>query len=279
MRMTEKDLYHDGSLEGFLTAVFLAYEYGWKNTVRIYSVIEQTDLLNRPIEIYTDKDKAKRVFNKLSQLWNKHSMRYFLTGFLYTDKEKDNTLYRLIRAQLANPKYAVLFDYGNADALALNQWHKRIKREMHRMKAFVRFAHHETGRYCASIAPDYDVLPLIARFFAQRYADQDWLIADSKRGYAVVYRHLNKQIDAHTPRIEMLSFDTELEALSHEKLTPEEKFYQRLWQDYFHATNIKERLNKRLHQKHMPLRYWRYLTEKQSLISLNYAEDKSNYPN
>ena len=43
----------------------------------------------------------------------------------------------------------------------------------------------------------------------------------------------------------------------------DEKLFQRLWKTYFKAICIKERLNPRKHKQDMPVRYWKYLTEKQ----------------
>jgi len=40
-------------------------------------------------------------------------------------------------------------------------------------------------------------------------------------------------------------------------------WYQEMWRPYFKAICIKERLNPRKHRKDMPVRYWKYLTEKQ----------------
>lgn len=44
----------------------------------------------------------------------------------------------------------------------------------------------------------------------------------------------------------------------------DEKLFQQLWKTYFKAICIKERMNPRKHRQDMPVRYWKYLTEKQS---------------
>jgi probable DNA metabolism protein len=55
------------------------------------------------------------------------------------------------------------------------------------MKAFIRFKKATDGMYFAIIDPDFNVLPLIFRFFKNRYADQRWLIYDVKRNYGLMY--------------------------------------------------------------------------------------------
>ena len=49
------------------------------------------------------------------------------------------------------------------------------------------------------------------------------------------------------------------EKLAHE----DEALIQQLWKTYCKAICIKERLNPRKHRQDMPVRYWKYLTEKQ----------------
>ena len=43
----------------------------------------------------------------------------------------------------------------------------------------------------------------------------------------------------------------------------DEQLFQSLWKTYFKAICIKERLNPRKHTQDMPVRYWKYLPEKQ----------------
>ena len=45
-------------------------------------------------------------------------------------------------------------------------------------------------------------------------------------------------------------------------IAEEETLYQQLWQLYFASVNIPARKNMKLHIRHMPRRYWKYLTEK-----------------
>ncbi|MEJ7663065.1 MAG: DUF4130 domain-containing protein [Hymenobacter sp.] len=51
-------------------------------------------------------------------------------------------------------------------------------------------------------------------------------------------------------------------------LDEREPLFQVLWQAYFDHVNIPERRNLKLHRRHMPLRYWKYLSEKQPRAQL-----------
>ena len=257
--MKDVILRHDGSFDGFLSAVFTAYERKLiKGDIRLRITTDKTppDLFARSFDLNTDPEKAQRVWQRLNALWGAEGVRYFLKGSLHDCAERDNVLLGVIRHSIANAPRSVFTDYAHDDILTLSQWVKSVQREMHRMKAFVRFAKAADGTYCAPIAPDFDVLPLIAPFFARRYADQRWLIADMRRQYAVYY-------DLTSTNLLALD-EAATQGWQQQNVDAEEPFYQRLWQDYFRATNIKERANRRLHVQHMPLRYWRYLTEKQT---------------
>ena len=126
------------------------------------------------------------------------------------------------------------------------------------MEAFIRFQQSADGLFFATVEPDFDVLPLISDHFSRRYADQRWLIFDRKRKYGILY-DLN---EVHV--VEQSPVDNTGIALSPSmSLHEDEKKFQELWQQYFKSVNIKERKNTKLHVRHMPKRYWRYLTEKQ----------------
>jgi len=111
--------------------------------------------------------------------------------------------------------------------------------------------------YFANVEPDFDVLPLISKHFRNRYADQQWLIYDVKRRYGIFY---------NIERVEIISLDlSEIHFNRTRKsktFTENEYEYQELWNNYFQSTNIKSRINRKLHTQHVPKRYWKYLSEK-----------------
>ena len=81
----------------------------------------------------------------------------------------------------------IINDFGDSKVLYFHQTLKKVQREGHRMKAFVRFSKSNDGLFFSLIAPDFNVLPLIVSFFKNRYADQVWLLYDVKRTYGFYY--------------------------------------------------------------------------------------------
>jgi probable DNA metabolism protein len=150
-----------------------------------------------------------------------------------------------------------MLDYGRPDILRLHQTVKKVSRERHRMKAFIRFIKSNDNLYTALIEPDFNVLPLIIKFFKNRYADQQWLIFDIRRNYGFHYDCYSVQEVFQIQHQEIRDpYDLEVD------LDPKEKEFQQLWKTYFKSTNIESRQNLKLHLKHVPKRYWKYLVEK-----------------
>ena len=142
-------------------------------------------------------------------------------------------------------------NYGNADVLLINQTAKKVDREKHRMKAFIRFQKTKDELYYAIIQPDFNVLPLIEKHFR--------LIYDVRRKYGLYYS-LQTVEEVQINFAENISDKPALQTIQDEK----EELYQSLWQTYFDSVNIKARKNMKLHIQHMPKRYWKYLIEKQA---------------
>ena len=250
---------YDGSFEGLMTAVFEIYEYKIVQPNIVNSNKETGSLFGKVHEVQTNKDKTARVFKKLKDKLTPNAFSNLYKTFLSEIKDIENLLYRYI-AYMLSSKASVENDYSNADVLALQQLSRKVHREKHRMEAFVRFQLTQDQLYFCIIQPDYNVLPLISNHFEKRYADQRWLIYDSRRKYGIYY-------DLEKVEEVAMSFENDLNDKATLKSICDEKeeLYQKLWCIYFGNINITARKNMKLHIQHMPKRYWRYLTEKNNI--------------
>ena len=255
---------YDGSFEGLLTAVFEIYEYKIKQPAIVNSDTQTGILFGTIHEVQTNKDKTARVFKKLKEKLTPNAFSLLYKTFLSEEKEIENVIYRYI-AYVLSSKVAVENDYSNADVLMLQQTSRKVHREKHRMEAFVRFQLTKDQLYYCIIQPDFNVLPLISKHFENRYADQRWLIYDSRRKYGLYY-------DLQTVEEVCLNFEADMNnAFAVKSICDEkEELYQQLWCTYFGSINIAARKNIKLHIQHMPKRYWRYLTEKRGSINGEY---------
>ena len=125
---------------------------------------------------------------------------------------------------------------------------------------FVRFQKAADGTFFAAVEPQFNALPLAVDHFKDRFADQRWLIYDVKRQYGYYYNLTEmEEVTFEDPRQAHLVTGMLNETL----MDNDEKLFQKLWKTYFKSICIKERWNPRKHRQDMPVRYSKYLTEKQ----------------
>ncbi|MEH6681169.1 MAG: TIGR03915 family putative DNA repair protein [Sediminicola sp.] len=253
-----RTLIYDGSFNGFLTAVFEAFE-GKLTVANIQkNSAYQRGLFSEPETIFTQMDKAQRVWNGI-QKKSHEAIKNIYFAYQAESSGIEMLLYRYIR-KLFTGHADVHLNQADDIVLKVGQWAKMVGREKHRMEAFVRFQMTQDGIYFASIEPDFNVLPLISKHFRHRYPAQQWIIYDTKRNYGLFH-------DMET--VEMIGLD--LKGLQGNSIhqstifTKEEHQYQELWSNYFRSTNIRSRINKKLHTQHVPKRYWGYLSEKRAV--------------
>nr|WP_294898433.1 TIGR03915 family putative DNA repair protein [uncultured Pedobacter sp.] len=247
-------LTYDHSLDGFFTAVFEVYEYKLDKAEIRKEGLPKPQLFYGLHRVITDTKKAERVFKKVKVLLGEKGIQQIIYSLLTEDEYCERPILEVIRYAIAHPEKKILSNMTNQSVLKLERYTKQVGREKHRMEAFVRFRLITDDIYFAEIEPDFNVMPIIATHFAQRYQDQKWLIFDQKRQYGLYYNL--KSVET----VEM-NFDHKCKDL--DTLGSNEDLYQNLWRTYFEKTNIKARKNSRLHIQHVPKRYWKYLTEKQ----------------
>ena len=257
-------LQYDGSFEGLLSAVFEIYEYKINDPFIVKQGMESGSLFGHMHKVESSPVKSKRVYQKLQEKLSPNALSQLYKTFLSEEKDIENSIYRYIAYVLAS-KGNVENNFAHPDVLLLQQTSRKVHREKHRMEAFVRFQLSKDGLYYCIIQPDFNVLPLISNHFEKRYADQRWLIYDSRRGYGLYY-DLEKVEEVQMQFSENLNDKNFINSVIDEK----EELYQKLWQQYFSSVNIAARKNMKLHIQHMPKRYWRWLTEKKGSVNGEY---------
>ncbi|WP_046756227.1 TIGR03915 family putative DNA repair protein [Kordia jejudonensis] len=250
-------LTYDGSFEGFLSVVFKIYEEKLVH-VDIQKVAHvQPSFFGAVAEVLTSKEHADRVWKGLKKKLTTYGRNQIYYSFLSEELAVENILLDYIQQVFAS-KENIEKDFSNLTVLKLAKITKSVGREKHRMEAFVRFRLTKDNLYFASIEPDFNVLPLISKHFKSRYADQKWMIYDIKRKYGLYY-------NLHTVEIVAMEFPKSFDftKTSDDFFANAELEFQELWQNYFKSTNIESRKNMLLHVRHVPKRYWKYLSEKQ----------------
>ena len=251
----------DGSFPGLLSAYAACYRRGaLPASVALAGAPASGALFGETLDVTADAGLAGRVERGLERVTPGLVGRLH-RAFLSERPGMEVAVLRVIDGAQAEGAEAVS-DWTWEPAREVARWSGRVGREAHRMEAFVRFERYgaDAGERWAAVArPEYHVLPLLTEHFAARYPTMAWRIIDARRRLALV----------HTPEPDRrpdqpATVIVPADALDLPDQTPDEAAYQTMWRAYFQAVNIPERRNLRLHLRHVPRRYWPYLTEKQA---------------
>ncbi|MCJ8165757.1 TIGR03915 family putative DNA repair protein [Pontibacter sp. E15-1] len=248
---------YDGSFEGLLTVVFEAYERkAWPTAIEQEHLAQPT-MFGETIAVHTAEEKAQRVWQGLQKKLSAGALQQLYHTYLWEQPGFEQLIFAYIRLAYSSTDN-IEGNYAASCVLHVQQAAKQVHREKHRMEAFVRFQKTKDGLFYATISPDFNVLPLIISHFRKRYADQRWAIYDTRRRYGAYY-------DLHCATLVNLELSPQQRhaTLAEAVMDTEEDKYKQLWQVYFDHVNIPERKNPKLHLRHVPRRYWKYLSEKQ----------------
>ena len=251
---------YDGSFDGLLTVIYRTYQDRRVPAAIKPSKQPQLGLFDEHTTVASDLAIAERVWEGLKKRlgWKHRQKLYhaFLSGAPEVEMAICRYVHDVVPAGIGDKAHL-------ASHLRIHSLAQRVRREAHRMKGFVRFQRVDDDRYLALVSPRYDVLPLIRRHFEARFADQEWIIYDTRRNYGLVY---------DGAATEALQLDLTQLRSAPSDVEANERQYQSLWQQYYRAINIDLRNNSRLHRQKLPRRYWRYLTEKQGIRDLEIGD-------
>jgi uracil-DNA glycosylase len=165
-------------------------------------------------------------------------------AILHRDGERFALLYRLLwRLREHHDLLEVATD---SDVIGVTAMAKAVRRDEHKMHAFVRFR--EIGRerdahYVAWFEPEHHIVELAAPFFARRFADMPWSILTPERcahwdGFAISFT--SGVSKAMAPTLDRL---------------------EETWRRYYATIFNPARLKVKAMRTEMPKKYWRNLPE------------------
>ncbi|MGN0001868.1 MAG: TIGR03915 family putative DNA repair protein [Sphingobacterium composti] len=247
----------DGSYYGWLCCIFEAFERKEFSVKPITQEHYFPDMFAEVTYIHTDSKKASRVLKGLQERVGKNITLDFYRAFLFENPEVWQACFYLAVHVFKGNKN-ILSNFGNDAVMKFSDALRKVSRERHRMKAFVRFQQSSDGLYFAVVEPDFNVLPLIISFFKNRYTDQPWIIYDLKRNYGIYWDKISiTEVILNADEVKGV-----VQSSTVVSLDDQEEYYKNLWHQYFKSTNIVARRNMKLHLRHVPKRYWKYLPEK-----------------
>jgi probable DNA metabolism protein len=181
------------------------------------------------------------------------AMQLLRSVSFYRDPGRWELMYRLAH-RLVHENPRLLEDAADPDVRHAQRMASAVRRECHKMHAFVRFREQRQGadgepQYFAWIEPEHEVLRPAVPFFMKRFPNMRWTIATPDIA-AIWDRAQIRFIEAPQTRPEC-SDDTE-----------------DLWRTYYRSICNVARINPQMMQREMPKRYWRNLPETQEINGL-----------
>jgi probable DNA metabolism protein len=189
-----KILIYDGSFNGFLSAVYKAFDERIQVADIQKNTIAQRGLFSDTETVFTQMDIAKSVWNGV-QKKNHAAIKNIYFAFLSEAKGIELQLYLQIR-KLFFPKDMLQLNFTDDVAIRISQLAKTVGREKKHMETTVDFQTTQDNLKFASISPDSDILPLISRHYRFLYNKQPWIIFDRKRNYGIYYNLVSVEIIA-----------------------------------------------------------------------------------
>ena len=236
--------FYDGTKEAFLTALALSFHDG---EPFLTSGNKQLVLGQESVFVRTDVARAKKIEARLLS-FDKDCMGDLDTILRSGEPNKDNIALAYFRL-IAEKKRPVRMMLSEDAALAADECMRRVGFEIHRFHGFVRFLATASGALYAPISPDNDICDLLVPHFRARMPKIPFVIHDVKRKKAAVY-------DGENTFLAPLG---EAEVV----LAADEMQWQNLWKKYYNSVNIPSRERLKQMRGYMPVRYWKFMPEKQ----------------
>ena len=242
---------YDSTFNGFLSVVFEIYrqhlDVGEIHPDRSDS---PCNLFMQPFRIETSEESAQRLKRAISNQASPEILSTLDAAFRSEEDGIEMKILAYLRKMFlgTDPTYAK--NPTSDEMLPIFMTARSVRREVGGMLGMVRFNRMPDGTYFSEIEPKYDILELLIGHFRGRFANERWIIYDSKRGFGVYYDGKNP-VEMSIPNIRQVS-----------AMNSSDNFVQ-LWQDYYKSIAIKERENPKLMKQCLPVRYWKHLPERQ----------------
>jgi len=174
------------------------------------------------------------------------------TGLLHRNEDRFDLAYRLLCRAQSVPR---LHDNpADPDVLQLNRYAKAVRRDIHKMHAFVRFRKIGEGKgreqFVAWFEPDHHITEAVAHFFRNRFTGMDWLIVTPEASIAWDGGKLSVGPGGRKEDV------------------PQDDIVEAEWRTYYAHIFNPARVKIGAMKSEMPMKYWKNLPETELIPGL-----------
>lgn len=182
----------------------------------------------------------------------KECLKLLNRALLHRNEDRFDLAYRLLFRMQDMP--GLFRNPADGDVKRLNGYAKAVRRDVHKMHAFVRFRKIGTGngreRFAAWFEPDHHIVAAVAPFFRDRFTGMDWLIMTPDMSIAWDGKSL-----AFGPG-------------GSKQDMPDGDDVETEWSTYYENIFNPARLKTQAMKSEMPVKYWHNLPEATVISSL-----------
>ena len=173
-------------------------------------------------------------------------------GLLHSDPQRWAVAYDILWRMQTVPR--LMEDRSDRAVARLHTLVRNVRRDEHKMRAFVRFRRVESEgareAYVAWFEPEHHIERGNAPFFAQRFAGMDWTIVTPR-----LTTHWDGVAITHGPG-------------GRREYVPDEDATEDVWRTYYRSIFNPNRLKVNAMRSEMPVKYWRNLPEAELIAPL-----------
>lgn len=179
-----------------------------------------------------------------------------------TDYDKGDAVYRTVVAGFAMQRgEEVLTNLANPYVARVFELTRRVGNEYLHWIEFLRFHELKNGVMFSRIAPENNILAMMAPHFADRLPLENFMIYDERRGLFVIHGAGDPE---HPVPVENTWAIVQGEKPDEEAITDysdREEYYQELFTSFCHSIAVQPRLNWKLQRQMLPLKFRKYMVE------------------
>jgi probable DNA metabolism protein len=253
----------ENSIDGIFTGVYDAWasKYGHKNIRLTVCPPDTYTLFDEYITVSTDYERSGKVARTLLQRLGEETYAELCQAASALEEsskrkkymDKADALYHTIVLALSLKDGSKVLNYlGDPYVNRVFELSRSTGNEAHHLLGFLRFQELENGLLFARIHPKNYVLPFLGEHFADRLPQENFIIYDKAHSQAALHPKGKGFFltDASSLNEEMLN-----------RFSPEELEYQKLWCRFFDSIAIEARINPKLQNQNIPIRFQKDVIE------------------
>ena len=243
----------EDSIDSIFSAIYDGFVYKkkiqeqYKDNISIaIGVSTQMNLFSTEIEVETDMEKATRTIDAIHRKLGYMTFNQVMRALCHFDEDRATVVFGyLVRAFRYGPR--VNEHLADEYVVRVMELARKVSNEEQRFKGFIRFSN--KGDYLfGQIEPKCDVLPIISDHFMDRYPNENFILYDTIRKYALVHQVGKEGF-----------FMRDVEPSGSELAITDE--FEKLWKRYFEVMAIDERKNEKCQNNNMPIWYRKNMIE------------------